>query len=270
MAKYLPVLQRLDRGYRDQGVQFVAVNSGPNDTITAMATQAVEHGVEFPFVKDADCKVADALGVTRTPEVAVLDGETRPALSRPHRRSVSPRRPSRQTRLADDLVEALDAILAGKKVANPTVPVDGCLITRPAASRFDKPITFAEQVAPIFAKHCQACHRPNTAAPFSLYTYEQAKAKGRMIAEVVSEGRMPPWFASPHDGDMIQHHLLSDSERDTIVQWVKTGMARGDDSQLPKPPERQTQSNGASANRTSCFRRQRLNCRARATSRTST
>ena len=40
-----------------------------------MANQAVEYGVEFPFVKDADCKVADALGVTRTPEVAVLDAK---------------------------------------------------------------------------------------------------------------------------------------------------------------------------------------------------
>ena len=41
--------------YRDKGVQFVAVNSGPGDTIVTMAAQAVEYGVEFPFVKDADC-----------------------------------------------------------------------------------------------------------------------------------------------------------------------------------------------------------------------
>ena len=32
VQKYLPVLDRLDRAYRDKGVQFVAVNSGPNDT----------------------------------------------------------------------------------------------------------------------------------------------------------------------------------------------------------------------------------------------
>src|SRR5262249_48629007 len=51
-AKYLPVLQRLERDYRDKGVQFVAVNSGPNDTIAEMAAQAVEQGIEFPFVKD--------------------------------------------------------------------------------------------------------------------------------------------------------------------------------------------------------------------------
>src|SRR5437879_9781485 len=71
VQKYLPVLDRLERNYRDKGVQFVAVNSGPNDTVPVMAFQAIEYGVEFPFVKDADCKVADALGVSRTPEVAI-------------------------------------------------------------------------------------------------------------------------------------------------------------------------------------------------------
>src|SRR5207248_11388817 len=37
----LPIY-RLDRDYRDKGVQIVAVNSGPADTITVMAAQAVE------------------------------------------------------------------------------------------------------------------------------------------------------------------------------------------------------------------------------------
>src|SRR5262249_45275714 len=125
--KYLPVLHKLERTYRDQGVQFVAVNSGPNDTVVATAAQAVDHVVEFPFVKDADCRVADALGAMRTPEVVVLDGkhrlcyrgriddQYRPGGQRPE--------PTRR-----DLVEALDAVLAGKPVAVSTTPVDGCLI----------------------------------------------------------------------------------------------------------------------------------------------
>ena len=235
-AKYLPVLQRLDRAYRDKGVQFVAVNSGPNDTVVAAAAQAVEQGIEFPVVKDADCRVADALGATRTPEVAVLDAQRRLCYRgriddqyRPGGQRAEPMR--------RDLAEALDAILTGKPVTVATTPVDGCLITRPTADATTKPLTFADHVAPILAKHCQACHRPDTAAPFALITYEQAKAKGRTIAEVVDEGRMPPWFAVPHAGDRIQHKHLSAAERETVVRWVKTGMARGDDSRLPKPPD---------------------------------
>src|SRR3954454_7258026 len=50
--KYLPVLDRLEKEYRDKGVQFVAVNSGPADTIAVTAAQAVEFGIAFPFVKD--------------------------------------------------------------------------------------------------------------------------------------------------------------------------------------------------------------------------
>jgi len=235
VAKYMPALIRLESMYRDKGVQFVAVNSGPNDTITVMANQAVEHGAEFPFVKDIDCKVADALGVTRTPEVAVLDGKRilryRGRIDDQYRPGGQRDKPSR-----NDLMEALDELLAGKEISTSTTPVDGCVIARPL-DKGDNPVNYADHVAPIFAKHCNSCHKPNTAAPFALQTFEQAKAKARTVAEVVSEGRMPPWFAPKRDGDLIQHHSLSLAERETIVAWVKSGLARGDDSKLPKPAE---------------------------------
>jgi hypothetical protein len=234
-ARYLPVLHRLERGYRDKGVQFVAVNSGPNDTIAEMAAQAVEHGVEFPFVKDYDGKVADALGVQRTPECVVLDAKR---TLRYRGRIDDQYRPGGQRvePTHNDLVDAIDAVLAGKEVAVPTTPVDGCLITR-SPDKSDKAVTYADHVAPVLAKHCTVCHQPNTAAPFALQTYEQVKARGRTIAEVVAEGRMPPWFAPPHEGDLIQHHSLTLAERETVVRWVAAGMARGDDSRLPRPVE---------------------------------
>lgn len=232
--KYLPVLNRLEKTYRDKGVQFVAVNAGPTDTLTVMAAQALEFGVEFPFVKDADCEVADALGVTRTPEVAVLDATRtlryRGRINDRYRPGGERKEPTR-----NDLSSALDDVLAGKPVAVPTTAADGCLITRPVTADSDKPITFAEHVTPILRKHCQGCHRPGTAAPFSLLTYEQAKARARTIGEVVAEGRMPPWFAAPRDGDRILHRSLSVPERDTVARWVAGGMARGDDAKLPAP-----------------------------------
>jgi len=238
--KYLPVLDRLERGYRDKGVQFVAVNSGPHDTIVVMAAQAVEFGVEFPFVKDADCRVADALGVSRTPEVAVLDGKRvlryRGRIDDQYRPGGQRKEPTRH-----DLVDAIDAVLAGKPVEVATTPIDGCLIQRPATAAADKPVTYADHVFPILRRHCQGCHRPETPAPFSLLTYEQAKGKARTIAEVVNEGRMPPWFAPRRDGDLIRHQSLSVAERETVVRWVAGGLVRGDDLRLPKPPEWKTE-----------------------------
>src|SRR5438874_10335911 len=52
VQRYLPTLQALEREYRDKGVQFAAVNAAEDDSVVAMATQAVRHEVEFPFVKD--------------------------------------------------------------------------------------------------------------------------------------------------------------------------------------------------------------------------
>jgi thiol-disulfide isomerase/thioredoxin len=232
---YLPVLKELEKEYQDKGVQFLAVNVGADDTVLTMAAQAVQYGVEFPFVKDFDGKCAETLGVRRTPEVVVLD----------EKRAIRYRgRIDDQYRLvgtrADathrDLKEAIGDVLAGREVAIKETPVDGCLISRPASRKFDKEITFAEHIAPLLQKHCQGCHRPGTSAPFALLTYKQVAAKGDMIAEVVSEQRMPPWYASPEHGRFINRRVLTSEERETVAQWVRSGMPKGDDAKLPTPP----------------------------------
>src|SRR4029077_18381634 len=75
--KYWPKLKRLEDELRPRGVQFVAVNAAADDSISQIAEQALEFGLEFPFVKDVDGSCAKALGVQRTPEVAVLDAQKR-------------------------------------------------------------------------------------------------------------------------------------------------------------------------------------------------
>src|SRR5262245_66029777 len=50
--RYLPVLQELEKEYREKDVQYVAVNAAEDDTIIGIATQAVKFDIEFPFVKD--------------------------------------------------------------------------------------------------------------------------------------------------------------------------------------------------------------------------
>src|SRR5947208_9868633 len=70
--RYLPTLRQLAADYCDRGAVVLAVNAG-DDSIPATAAQAVRHGCDFPFVKDFGGACARALGVTRTPEAAVLD-----------------------------------------------------------------------------------------------------------------------------------------------------------------------------------------------------
>jgi peroxiredoxin len=233
VQRYWPTLNALEREFRGQGAQFLAVNVGPDDSIVAMASQAVRHDVEFPFVKDFDHGCVKALGVQRTPEVAVVDAQGRlryrGRIDDQYRLGGTRTEPSRH-----DLKEALAAVLAGREVAVKETPVDGCPITKPEARKPSGALTFADHVAPILRKHCIECHRPGTAAPFSLLTYKQTTAKADALAEVVAEQRMPPWYGSPDHGKFTNRRGLTPEERETLVEWVHSGMAAGDLDKLPK------------------------------------
>jgi peroxiredoxin len=235
--RYVPTLKELDKEYREKGVQFLAVNVGAEDSIVMMAAQALKYDMEIPAVKDFDANCAQALGVERTPETVVLDEARvlryRGRINDQYRLGGVKAEPTRQ-----DLKEALDAVLAGREVEVTETAVDGCLITRPELAQNKTPVTFAEHIAPLMQKHCQVCHRPGTTAPFSLITYKQVASKADMIAEVVTEQRMPPWYASPEHGKFANQRQVTAEERDLVVQWVRSGKAMGDEAQLPKnPPE---------------------------------
>jgi thiol-disulfide isomerase/thioredoxin len=232
--RYLPTLQSLEKEYRGKDVQFVAVNSAEEDTLIAMATQSVKHEIEFPFVKDFDASVARAVGATRTPEAVVLDGEKRLC----YRGRIDDQfrlRGVRDKPTATELKDAIDAVLAGKKVTTPETEVDGCAITFPK-ERKPKDVTFAVDVAPILAKHCWDCHKAGGSAPFVLTTYKQASSRADTILEVITDQRMPPWFASHEFGPFVNRRGLSDAERDTIRDWVKSGTAEGDIAKAPAAP----------------------------------
>ena len=193
--RYLPTLEQIHADYRDKGVVVIAVNSGTADSITATAALAVRNNCTFPFVKDFDAACTRALGVTRTPECAVLDASRK---LRYRGRIDDQYRPtgSRATPTTRELADGLDAVLASKDVAVTSTPVDGCPITQ-ADPPEKKDATFAKDVAPILKTHCQECHRPGAVAPFSLQTYDEVKSRVKTIAEVVTDGRMPPWHAAP-------------------------------------------------------------------------
>jgi hypothetical protein len=96
-------------------------------------------------------------------------------------------------------------------------------------------VTFSKQVVRIFQKRCQDCHRPGRIGPFSLLDYESAKNWAETVEEVVTERRMPPWFADPKFGKFANDRSLSPQEIETIKSWVATGCPKGDESDLPEP-----------------------------------
>ena len=100
-------------------------------------------------------------------------------------------------------------------------------------------ITFAKHVAPILQEKCQVCHQPNSVAPMSLLTYDDALPYAQLMKAKVSARVMPPWHLDRSVG--IQKYQndrgLTDEQIETIVRWVDGGTPFGDESDLPPPRE---------------------------------
>ncbi len=231
---YLPGLIELEKQYRPKQVQFLAIYPNEQEDLDQIAVHAYDRDVPFPVLKDTRQKLAGVLGVQRVPTVVVLDGDfvLRYRGRVDDRYGVAFRRP-KATRA--DLAQALDEVLAGKKVSVAQTEADGCLIARPAKGPARQDVTYSKQVARILQERCQSCHRPGEAAPFSLLTYEDAVRHARMLKEVTGQRRMPPWHADARYGKFSNDRRMTSDEIETLAAWVNAGTPRGDDRDLPKP-----------------------------------
>jgi peroxiredoxin len=118
----------IQRDYASKGVQFVAVNSNdeksyPEDSFPQMVVRSREKGFNFPYVRDEPQQVVTAYGGVCTPHVFAFD-ESR--LLRYRGRIDDSRDPSKVT--THDLRNALDDLVAGRKVRTPDTRPFGCSI----------------------------------------------------------------------------------------------------------------------------------------------
>ena len=106
-----------------------------------------------------------------------------------------------------------------------------------AAADGARPVTFSKDVAPILQAKCQECHQPDSIAPMSLITYQQARPWARSIKERVATRQMPPWHIDKTVGvQKFKNDMsLSDEQIATIVAWVDQGAVQGDPKDLPAP-----------------------------------
>ena len=119
----------LQRDYAGKGVQVVAINSNedvnhPDDSFDNMVKRARDRKFNFLYLRDESQRVAKAYGATNTPHIFLFDDK----------------RGLRYTGKIDDnwqepgkvkrryLREAIDAVLAGKPVAEPETFAIGCTI----------------------------------------------------------------------------------------------------------------------------------------------
>ncbi len=232
---YAPRLAELARDFGKRGVAFFGVDANQQDGPVAIGRFAEKHGLPFVILKDVGNDFADRLGAERTPEVFVLDA-SRAIVYRGRiddQYAIGIHRPSSNRH---DLLDALDAVLDGRPVATPRTDAVGCKIGRVAKSAPGRRRDVRERGRSHPPVACVTCHRPGEIAPFSLTDYRQAAGWSSMIAEVVDEGRMPPWHASPEHGKFANDARLSAVEKKAIRDWVAAGSPEGDPADLPPPP----------------------------------
>ena len=118
-------MQQLAQDLKARGVAVVGINSNATEAPDVVRAHAAEKGLTFTILKDNGNKIADQLGATRTPEVYLLDANNRLV----YRGSIDNSR-NAQSVTTNHLRDAVEAMLAGKPIANAHVRAFGCSIKR--------------------------------------------------------------------------------------------------------------------------------------------
>jgi hypothetical protein len=233
---YVPVLVEMEKSYRAQGVQFLAVYPQANDSVDEIAVHGYDRGIPFPILKDRDAYLADELGIKRVPTVCVIDqkGMLRYRGRIDDQVGVGTRRPKATK---SELRDAIDSLLRDQDPAVTQTNVDGCIIQKDSAPLIDGEVTFTKDVAKILQNKCEECHRPGRIGPFTLSSYDDAFDWADQIKEVVINRQMPPWHADERFGHFLNDRRLTDQERQTLLTWVDTGKKKGNDADLPPAKE---------------------------------
>jgi peroxiredoxin len=231
---YAPRLAKLAGDYEPRGVAILGINSNAQDSITEIAAFARQHDIHFPILEDTANRLADSLGVTRTPVAFVLDSDQNVRymgrIDDQYGVGYIRREPQHS-----DLKLALDELLAGKEVTTPITEPVGCHIGRIKKPLPDAAVTYSNQIARILQNRCVECHCKGEIAPFALTDYDEVVGWAETIQEVVRNNRMPPWHATHEFGHFENDRSMPDEEKEAIYTWVRAGAPKGDPNDVPKP-----------------------------------
>ncbi|MGZ4807912.1 MAG: thioredoxin family protein [Thermoanaerobaculia bacterium] len=123
-----PRLIAIAKQYQAKGVTFYAIDSNDEsryseETLANMKDRAVSNGYPYPYLKDGDSAVARSYGARVTPHVFVIDGKGAVRYRGYVDDAAKP-----EERKTTGLTDALDAVLAGREVANASTRAFGCSI----------------------------------------------------------------------------------------------------------------------------------------------
>lgn len=225
-----PSYQQLSRKLRVK-TWLVASSSGGGRA--GLTTQAKATGLgdpSMPVLHDPEMIVARLYGVTSTLCAVCIDREDGMIFYKGAIGSGSG---------LEHLISALVQHSEAGVVRNPWIePTGGALLPPPP------PVPdYVTDIAPILRAKCITCHRPGTAAPWSMTNHTIVRAYAQLMQQDILSGHMPPWGADPEIGNFSNDRSLNSRELAQLVGWLKAGAPRGTGpdplgESAPEPPPR--------------------------------
>ena len=118
-------MEKLAEDYRARGINVIGINANVTEPLAAVKAHAAEKHYTFTVLKDDGNKIADRLGATRTPEAYVIDAGGRLVY---HGRIDNSLNTANVT--SNDVRDALDELLSGKRISKTGGAAFGCSIKR--------------------------------------------------------------------------------------------------------------------------------------------
>ena len=224
----------LQTTWQDKGVEFLAINSNPQDSLADIREMDDLYNVEMPILVDDSQLVAENLNIQKAGEIVVLDPRQMTVLYRgsldvPPTRAQDDRPADPGTSYLQDILETV--VMSDRYELEETVIAagPGCDLEFPARDMHlaDVP-DYATEVAPILKEKCATCHLEGGIAPFAMDSHLMVRGWSSMMKEVLMTKRMPPAQVDPSINHFTNARYMDAEELQTLVHWIDAGSPRGD------------------------------------------
>ena len=118
-------MEALAQDYKAKGINVIGINSNVTEPASEVKSHAAEKHLTFTILKDDGNKIADRFGATKTPEAYAIDANNKLVY---HGRIDNAQNTANIT--ANDLLDALNEMIAGRQVSKTGGAAFGCSIKR--------------------------------------------------------------------------------------------------------------------------------------------
>ncbi|MBS0262569.1 MAG: redoxin family protein, partial [Planctomycetes bacterium] len=236
--KYFPTLTQLARQLSAEGFGIVLVNAIATDKAVEVQEAAKAMGDTAVYVHDQQGELARALQLTSTTDVILVD----PARTVLYQGAIDDQYgfgyalPEPRKRY---LATALAEYRKGQSIVISATVAPGCQLDSAVAATKPATVTYHNRISRIVQSHCVGCHHEGGVGPFALDTRDDLIAHAPMITQVVQQGTMPPWFATPpREGEAnpwLNNCSLSAADKDDLLTWLAADRAEGDPQDAARP-----------------------------------